>query len=143
MSVELLKAQIVKRLAAGESPKNIIYDLCEKYKMRWDQAEALVNSTQNYHAEEITKQQAPLIAILSLAIFVGGVGLFLYSIYAISNYVTALTQPTQDPLEMADLIYHIVRYAPGYLVSLVTGLGMTGGGAMGMKPLWEMILPKK
>lgn len=143
MSNEALKQMIVRKLAAGIPPRDIVFELCEKYNAPWAEAEKLVHSMQHAHGDEVTKRQAPLIGTLSITIFLGGVGLFFYCVYAITIYIDLLTQENTNALLMAEVIFRIVRYAPGQLAGLVTGLAMTAGGALGMKPIWEMLLPKK
>ena len=63
------------RLRRAASQDDLIYSVCQKTGLDWDQAQALVEQVRDEHLDEIETSQGPMKSLLSLVFFVVGVAL--------------------------------------------------------------------
>lgn len=142
-----IERQIITRLENGDDRDDIILDICESRNIDWKNAEALVDSIHAEHADNITLSQSPLLILLALAIFLGGVGLILYAVYdAFSVYQASDWGQSQRPdigqfewkAGYGFLIYLVIT-GGNYFGMLVLGIGMIIGSLRGMQDVWSVI----
>ena len=76
---------IIRSLARRQPRDVIITDLCERYRLKWDDAEQLVNTIEKTHAPEITTRQRPFLILLGSAIALGGFALSAYMLFTSFN----------------------------------------------------------
>jgi hypothetical protein len=134
---------VVQQLAKAEPADDIIFDLCERYKLDWDEAEALIASIREDSENEIALRQSPIITLLALGTFIVGMGLYLYSISVIGEflYIFSMIQGRVEDLKLTVFPYFLESpFNP--VITLLTGLGMMLGGSLGMKPIWKALLSK-
>ena len=76
---------IIRSLARRQPRNVIITDLCERYRLKWDEAEGLVKKIEKTHASDITARQRPFLILLGSALALGGFALSAYMLYASFN----------------------------------------------------------
>ncbi len=110
--------------------------------MNWPEAEALferINAEKEHH---IVLAQSPLLVLIALAIFVGGVGLAVFSTYNITSVFLSYYDAKSGSLGALGMILHLFTYG-GYLWFLaVLGIGMIVGSLKGMQDVWSAIFHK-
>jgi len=124
---------IVDRLSGAANPEDIILDICDKTELSWPEAEALVIQVQAEHEQEVTKRQSPLLALVALSIFVGGVGLLAYSIYMLFLATSAYTSTAFNPWVLPDILNFVFNYAAFTLSLILFAIGMILGSLLGMR----------
>lgn len=116
--------QFVIQELGNEADRNaLIRHVCETGGMSWPQAETFVARVALEHEHEIVKRRTPFMLALSVATLVGGVILALVCGYAILAYFS--------PQPVVRLDYAIY--------GLLSGLGMTAGGVIGVARLVKLL----
>ena len=123
MQKEEITAFVVDELGKHHSRNEIIRRLCERTGMMWPDAEKLVRQIEADHGQDIRARQSPLLVALSVAIFIGGLGLILYCAVYFINLAKFDTIPNP-------------RYVVYAIGALFTGIGMIAGAVIG---LWRTI----
>jgi len=96
MESPLLTKYIVDRLSAAANRDDVITWVCQRGRMDWIQAKALVADVEEAHAREIERRHLPI--NLTSAIMVGLFGA-LVTVYAVfSIFEPLLGRPLPDPL---------------------------------------------
>jgi hypothetical protein len=134
---------IIDRLARADPIDDILLDLCNQEGIDWSEAEDLVATVQAEREDDITLHQSPILLILSVTTFAAGAGLFLYSASVIGEilYVLSKLDVRLEDLKLTILPYYL-ESPINPILALITGIGMMGGGSLGMKPIWKVILSK-
>jgi hypothetical protein len=137
-----IEANLIERLANGESRDDIILALCENENMNWPEAEALLERINAEKEHHIVLAQSPLLVLIALAIFVGGVGLAVFSTYNITSVFLSYYDAKSGSLGALGMILYLFTYG-GYLWFLaVLGIGMIVGSLKGMQDVWSAIFHK-
>ena len=131
---------IVDRLSDAVTPDDIIMDICDKTGISWPEAEALVEQVQSEHEQDVTKRQFPLLTLVALSIFVGGVGLLTYSVYMLFLTTSTYTSTTLNPWDLPDTLNFIFNYAAFTLSLILFAIAMILGSLLGMRQIWATIL---
>jgi len=131
---------IVDRLSEAANPEDIILDICDKTDLSWPEAEALVKQVQAEHEQEVIKRQSPLLTLVALSIFVGGVGLLAYSIYILFLTTSAYASMALNPWDLPDILNFVFNYAAFTLSLILLAIGMILGSLLGMRQVWMDIL---
>lgn len=143
---EQAERQILARLKNGDERNDIILALCEAHDLDWKEAEELVDSVHTENADGITLHQSPLLVLLALGIFLGGVGLIVYSlIQAISMYETARSTGNELPGiwgVAGQFLYFLIITSTDYLGMLIVGAGMIVGSLRGMQDIWSALFAR-
>lgn len=127
---------IISRLVAHTPKDDIVLRLVEELQIPWPQAEAIVAQVQHESALKIEQGRAPLLAAVTLAIFLGGVGLALYGVYPF--WQVFVVQKT--PASLVNLSLITMRYGPYAFYALPTGIAMIVGSLMGLNKIWGTLL---
>jgi hypothetical protein len=139
MDREALRETILERTVAGDDQDDIILDICEQTSMKWDEAEAIVQQAVQENRSLITLRQSPLLVLLALATFLGG--LISLGVAAVRSYdflYTMMSTETAAVTAVGVAVYFI-EYLP-YLTGWITvGVGMILGSLLGMQSIWEAI----
>jgi hypothetical protein len=77
--------KIIRDLAINRPRTKIITELCETYRLKWDQAENLVDRIEKEHTIEIQTRQKPFYILLGGALLLGGLSLSAFMIFASLN----------------------------------------------------------
>ena len=140
METSNLTNYIVDHLSDAVTPDDIIMDICDKTGISWPEAEALVEQVQSEHEQDVNKRQFPLLTLVALSIFVGGVGLLTYSVYTLFLITSAYTSTTLNPRDLPDTLNFIFNYAAFTLSLILFAIAMILGSLLGMRQIWATIL---
>ncbi len=132
--------EIIERLENGEDRDDIILDLAERRKLDWKEAEALVDSTQAEHADDITLAQSPLLVLIALSVFIGGlflVGVAVYDIAAVYDTFASAESPAG-----VGFFFYLFTYGGFFWEIGLLGMGMIVGSLRGLSDVWAAIFAK-
>ncbi len=113
---QVITDHVVEQLGKGRDRKDVIFELCEKLGWSWPQAETFVAAVEQTDKKQIAQKQLPVLLILGVGILVAGLALFAYGGYR---------------LMLGSLLSRTT------IGALVTGFGMTCGGAFGT---WKAVM---
>jgi hypothetical protein len=152
-----LSAHIVKQLAEAEEVDDVIFDVCQLTGYDWDTAKALVAQVQQDREPEIVKKQFPLMFAVALIIFLGGLLLVSYGLYAL---VRRQTVPGDLQAFLAQIIEKRVDPVTGFrsavwpyfylflynlynpISAILFGGAMIYGSLVGMRKVWSALLSR-
>jgi hypothetical protein len=142
--------QVLHRLSTSDDPSDIIYDICEKAGCGWQEAEQFVKKVQAEDEPEIARRQFPLMFVLALGIFLGGLVLVAYGFYAIIESWKGLVNfqaiwlPEYSTSKMDAVIYWRTVFAVvfGPYSMIFVGTAMILGSLLGMRDTWIGILDR-
>jgi hypothetical protein len=119
MQIPEREAFIVGQFAQYRTRDDIILAVCDKYEMKWPEAEALVREVEIGGAEHIQSQRMPLLRIIAIIIIVGGACISLGMVF----------------LGLSGVSFHL-RWLPipfsGNIILFVVGLAMMLGSIRGL-----------
>ena len=123
---EELTPFIIKELGKHHSHKEIIEKICQQSTLNWTEAEQLIVLVEAQHRRVIAGRQTPLLLFISIGTLLLGVGLLAMNL----QFLAGLFQK--------DLLAQLLSAQSSYyrIIGIVTGLGMTGGGLVG---LWRAL----
>ena len=123
---EELTALIINELGKHHDRDAIILTVCEKGGLNWTQAKQLIEKVEIEHRGTIVTRQSPMLLAISVVTVIAGIVLLGYGILFFVEFFQV------EPLQRVFLL------RTGYLkiISMVTGLGMLGGGSYG---LWKTV----
>lgn len=137
-----IEANILERLANGESHDDIILDVCENARISWSEAEALLDRVSTQKKHHIVLAQSPLLVLIALAVFFGGMGLVIFSSFSIAAVFRSYFDAKSGSVGALGIVLYLFIYG-GYLWFLaLLGLGMIIGSLKGMQDVWEAIFAK-
>lgn len=111
--------QIIRDLAKHRPRNLVITEICEKYRLEWDDAERLVAKVEKDHQSTIYSRQKPFYILLGGLISLGGFALAIYMLYAAAS----------------GMVFFLLRIPVPYLGNLVfLGIGILAmiGGLRGV-----------
>jgi hypothetical protein len=135
-----LHAFILDRLTGAVNPDDIVMELCEKHGLAWPEAEALVLEIQSEHGNAITRRQSPLLTIIALGLFLGGLALIGISAYSLIEIVQSYSQADLFYTDMPGALMMILEYGYGSLATIGLGAAIVLGSLVGMRRVWAAIL---
>lgn len=119
-----LTALIINELGKHHDRESIILAVCERGGLNWLQAERLIEQVEVEYRGTIVKRQSPLLIAISVVTVIAGMGILGYgALFFVDFFQT-------DPVQRIFLL----RTGSLKIISMVTGLGMLGGGSWG---LWK------
>jgi hypothetical protein len=142
---EELEKEILERLENGEDKNDIILDVAERQGLDWKQVEALVDSTQVEHADDITLAQSPILTLLALGLFTGGLALAGYDAY---NLMTAydmfkvISGEANQAGAVGGFLVYLIGNGGGIFWLAIFAAGMIIGSLKGMEEVWTAIFAK-
>lgn len=139
-----LEQQIIARLEDSHNRNDILLDLCESQGLDWKQAEAILDSIHAENADDITLTQSPILVLLALAIFVGGVGALFYGasqLVAMYEFFVGISNQNQ-PQGIGAFLVYLIADGAGYLGLFALGVAMIIGSLRGMSEVWSAIFSK-
>lgn len=129
---EELTAFIIKELSKQRDRQRIVKKVCERGGLNWKQAEQLITLIEAKHRRTITVQQAPLLLFLSIGTLLLGIGLLGFNLQILLAFFQR--DVLEQILNLQSSSYRVV--------GLVTGLGMTVGGLIGLWKSFGTIFPE-
>ena len=141
---EEIEQQIIARLEDNDDRNDILLDLCESQGLDWKQAEAILDSIHAENADDITLTQSPILVLIALAIFIGGVGALFYGasqLVAMYEFFIGLSDQNQ-PQGVGSFLIYLLADGAGYLGLFAIGIAMVIGSLRGMSDVWSAIFAK-
>lgn len=140
---------IVRRLSRAASEDDIIYAVCQKMGMEWDDAQALVAQVQHEHREEIDARQTPIKGLLTWVFIVLGTMLivgpviYLWAMFDVTQtFLMFLSSPSTMNMETAIQLF-LRRCAllswfelPSIIFSILVGLAILYTNLQPMMEVW-------
>jgi hypothetical protein len=133
---------IIERLAAGEHAEDIAFDIADRSGERYPDVEAQVLHVRSQHENRIMRKQSPLLTLLALMIFLGGLGLTGAGLYIVVATFVNQRPAGDDPLQLIGFLFLLIQNAPQGLYVAVAGLAAVLGSLRGMQKVWEALLDK-
>jgi len=126
-----LTAFIIKELTKHHDRKEIVRKVCEQAGLDWKGAERLIDLVEAQHARTIATRQTPLLLFFSIGTLLLGIGLLAM------NFQPLLT------FFQRDVLGQVLSLRSSYyqILGLITGLGMTVGGLVGLWRAFGAIFP--
>src|SRR5215211_7970174 len=126
-----LTAFIIKELTKHHDRKEIVRKVCEQACLDWKGAERLIDLVEAQHARTIATRQTPLLLFFSIGTLLLGIGLLAM------NFQPLLT------FFQRDVLGQVLSLRSSYyqILGLITGLGMTVGGLVGLWRAFGAIFP--
>ena len=129
---EELTAFIIKELSRHRNRRDIIQRVCERGGLNWKQAERLITLIEAKYRRTVTVQQAPLLLFLSIGMLLLGIGLLGFNLQILLAFFQKGV--LEQILSLQSSSYRVI--------GLVTGLGMTIGGLVGLWKSFGTIFPE-
>jgi len=128
---EELTSLIVKELGKHRDRNQIIQRVCERSELNWKDAERLIVLVEAQHKRTIAVRQTPLLLFLSIGTLLLGIGLMAFNMHILATFF------------QGDLLSQVLSLQSSYyrVLGLITGLGMTVGGAVGLWKAFGAIFP--
>jgi hypothetical protein len=128
---EELTPLIIKELARHHDRKDIIQKVCERAGLNWSEAEQLIALIEAQHKRTIATRQTPLLLFLSIGTLLLGIGLLAFNMQILSAFF------------QKDILGQVLSLQSSYyqILGLITGLGMTVGGMVGLWRAFGAIFP--
>ena len=129
---EELTAFIIKELSRHRNRKDIVQRICEREGLNWKDAERLITLVEANHSRTIATRQTPLLLFLSIGTLLLGIGLLVFNM----QILLALFQN--------DVLGQLLSLQSSYyrMIGLLSGLGMTVGGLVGLWKAFGAIFPE-
>ena len=129
---EELTILIVKELSKQRSRQDIIQKVCERGGLDWKDAEHLIALVEAQHNHTIATRQTPLLLFLSIGTLLIGIGLLAFNMQILMAFF------------QGDVLGQILGLQSSYyrIIGLVTGLGMTVGGMVGLWRAFGALFPE-
>lgn len=126
-----LTTLIIKELGRQRSRQDIIQKVCERGGLQWKDAERLITLVESQHKRTIGTRQAPLLLFLSIGTLLIGLGLLAFNMQVLLAFF------------QKDVLGQVLSLQSSYyqIIGLVTGLGMTVGGLVGLWKAFGAIFP--
>jgi hypothetical protein len=130
---EELTAFIIKELGKQRSRQDIIQKVCERGGLHWKDAERLIALVEAKHKRTIATRQTPLLLFLSIGTLLIGIGLLAFNMQILLAFF------------QKDVLGQILSLQSSYyqIIGLITGLGMTVGGMVGLWKAFGAIFPEQ
>jgi hypothetical protein len=147
-----ITAYILTRLSRAASEDDIIYSVCQRTGLDWDDAYTLVAQVKSEHIEEIEVRQTPIKSLLSSTFFLLGivliVGPILY-LWVMLDVTRTFLLFMSDPSAMnAESAFRLIgsRCAllgwfqlPSIIFPMLGGLGIIYTNLQAMGKIWETL----
>ncbi len=145
MNDDEIVAYFVNQLSRGADPDDLVLEICQKTKRGWTEIEGLLKLAQSEHGNDIAARQFPLLFILALGTFIGGLALIVYAVFTsidLFKTASALMNQTAASAETDPGLTLLLRFGTSPVLALITGIGMILGSLLGMRDTWSSILNK-
>lgn len=131
--LQVLTTKILDDLADARAVDDIVMEVCEKTGLNWEEVEAYVHRLAAENENEIAVSQSPLLTLLALVTFGGGIAIIFSSVEQVVQIYLANPHA---------LIIYLASNGAGLLGNLLLGIAMIAGSLKGMQHVWESIFRK-
>lgn len=127
-----LTAFIIQELTQHRNRKDIVRKVCERAALPWKDAERLITLVEAQHKQSITVPRTPWMLFLSIAALLLGIGLLAFNLQMILAFF------------QKDVLHQVLslRSNSYQVIGLITGLGMTAGGLIGLWRAFGVMFPE-
>jgi hypothetical protein len=127
-----LTAFIIQELAQHRNRKDIVRKVCERAALPWKDAERLITLVEAQHRQSIPVPRTPWMLFLSIAALLLGIGVLAFNLQMILAFF------------QKDVLHQVLslRSNSYQVIGLITGLGMTAGGLIGLWRAFGVIFPE-
>lgn len=129
---EELTTFIVKELSKQRGRKAIIQRVCERGGLHWREAERLIVLIEARHRRSFTTPRTPWLLFLSIGTLLLGIGLLAFNLQIVLAFFQK--DVLGQVLSLQSNSYQVL--------GLITGLGMTVGGLIGLWKAFGVIFPE-
>lgn len=139
-----IENKIIQRLADDDNRNDIILELCDSQALDWREAESVVDAIQAKHTVDITLTKSPLIILLALVTFLGGVGLTAYTTYDVISVYKVLAAASQTPETnpLGALVVYLMIAGQHYFGLIILSIAMIVGSLTGLQEVWAAIFAR-
>ena len=151
-----ITSYIIRRLSRAAIEDDIIYAVCQRTGMDWEDAQALVAQVQHEHREEIEARQTPIKGLLTGVFFVLGAMLtvmpviYLCTMFDVTRtFLMFLSSPSTMNMETAIQLF-LRRCAllswfelPSIIFSILVGLAILYANLQPMIEVWETLFRER
>jgi hypothetical protein len=152
-----LNDHIIKQLSKGVDEGDLIYEICERNQLGWDEARDLIAGIKAESEDTIVSRQLPIKTFQAVATLIMGLTLLIVSSLFLVDLLTLITNyVAPDAVDLADLsilrgsdlalvrlFMRESRFAiPIAAVLLVNGLAMIFGSLLGMRETWAWLIDR-
>jgi hypothetical protein len=145
-----INAYILSKLFKTTSEDDIIYSVCQKTGLDWEDAQALVERVKDEHQEEIEARQIPVKSILAFGFYILGIALivgpllYLWIMLDVSRlFLTFVTNPTNAETALILFGRRCMLLGwfqlPSLFFSMAVGIGIIKVNLRYMRGLWESL----
>lgn len=129
---EELTPFIITELSKHHDRKEIIRMVCERGGLTWKDADRLIALVEAQHQRTIASRQTPLLLFLSIGTLLLGIGLLAFNMQILLAFF------------QKDVLGQVLSLQSSYyqILGLITGLGMTVGGLVGLWKAFGAIFPE-
>lgn len=131
---------IVDRLAKSASMNDLIMEICENRHLSWSEAEALVLRVQSEQKHAISQRQFPILFILALFIFLGGLAMVVYYTFVLVPTLNNLISTLPGDMVAFSFARFLFEIGIGPISGIFFGAAMILGSILGMRRAWEPML---
>jgi hypothetical protein len=135
-----LETYIVRRLGNSASENDLIMEICNRRGLSWPEAETLVRRVAAEHEHHIVGRQFPLLFVIALGIFLGGLGLVIYDAYVLLSILETDLSTALTSLDMITHLRLIFDIGVTPITGIIIGAAMMLGSLVGMRRAWVPLL---
>jgi hypothetical protein len=129
---EELTTFIIKELTKHHARRDIVQRVCERGGLNWKDAERLIDLVEAQHGRTIATRQTPLLLFFSIGTLLLGIGLLAFNLQFLLTFF------------QKDVLGQALSLQSSYyqVLGLITGMGMTVGGLVGLWRAFGAIFPE-
>ncbi len=124
MDDSVLTEYVIRELGRHVSRNDLIFDLCHRTGMSWDQAAKFVAEIEQTHRRVIARKQSPLFLVIGVGIFLGGVWAFCGGVLYFLNFMQA-GSISINPLDLRRDYVNLIRVGTGLAMIVGSSIGVT------------------
>ncbi len=130
MDDPVLTEYVIRELGRNVTKNDLIYDVCQRTGLSWDQVSQFVSGVEQKHHREIAKRSSPILFVIGIAVFLGGAWLFCGALLFFVDFFRT-GSISLNPFDLRRDYVSVIRFG--------TGLAMMVGSTIGMFQLIRSI----
>jgi hypothetical protein len=131
-----LREWVKSELGRGVGREDVIFAVCSRGRMRWEDAELFVAEVEEVHAAEIARRQSPALLLLSAVALTSGTVWGLVTVWTVLDALNRLlVQPSVMTPAGRETLAVVILSSPvahRYLPQLMAALALALGGGLGI-----------
>jgi hypothetical protein len=151
---EDINSYIIEKLSRAASEDDLIFSICQKTGLGWENAKTLVEHVKDEHLTEIEAKQTPLNILVSFGFYIVGIVLILGPIFYLwrmldvtSIFLVFISSESLD----AETALNLLRsrclllswfQLPSIFFTMLVGFGIINANLRYMRGIWEALFRK-